>query len=270
MPKKKLQTANSNSVDFGGIIIVGAYPPIDRVPTGLWSLDRALGGGWPSRVLSEVFGPNDSCKSTLTYYVSAKISSFYGGNIVLNDLEGLNPEYVANVVRVAGYTGKIRLVPSTVEEKGKNVPLPVEESLKLMIDWFADENSVTAILDSVSMVSSEQEMEGDIGDPNMGKRAFIMGQTVRAVRRWLRNREKPGNVFFVNHLFPNMGFAGSTTAGGNMIKNGSAVRVSLKVKEKTDSDARIVHGKVEKLRFRLPETTKEFEFCTIPGFGKSK
>jgi hypothetical protein len=101
----------------------------------------------------------------------------------------------------------------------------------------------------------------------MGRRAFIMGQTVRRCLRWLRNKEKPGNIFFVNHQFPLLGVMGSVTSGGNMIKNGSGVRIQLKVKEKSDSDARVVQGKIEKLRFRPQEAIKEFWFVTIPDHG---
>jgi len=269
MPRKKKAQPKvpQDVLNFDGVTIEGAYPEVDRFLTGLWSLDHALGGGFPGRVLSEIFGPNDSCKSTLTYYLAGRAAIHYGGDIVLNDLEGLNPSYVASVVKAAGFKGKIRFVPASIEEKGKLVPISVESSLRIMTDWFSDDASAAAILDSVSMVASEGEVEGDFGDRNMGQRAFIMGQTVRAIRRWLRNRDKPGNVFFVNHSYPNLGFMGTTTAGGNMIKNGSAVRVSLKVKEKSDSDARIVRGKVEKLRFRLPDSTKEFTFVTIPDYG---
>lgn len=254
----------------GGVTIEGEYPEINRVSTKLFSLDAALGGGLPTRSAVELFGYSNSCKSTLSYYLSGIVAGNNGGTIELGDFEGLSREYLSRAVSMAQPSApiRVRIVPIT-EGTGKNVkPSSAENMLTVLRDRFSEEGSGAAILDSVSAIVPNSELEGEISDAVVGKRAQVVARFMRSMIMWLRNKERPANVFIVNHLFGIIGGRGSITAGGESVKNLPAVRIRLQPIEKEDDGSMVVGGSVEKLRFRSDESgPKQFKFFSRPGYG---
>ena len=264
MPRKKSSEAPTE------VVIEGEYPDIEILPTGLHSFDVATGGGLPARTGIEVYGYNYSGKSSLVYYLAGRVASSYEGSIEIADFEGLSKKYLSSAISRGSIGGKIktRLVAISTKEKGKVLPSTAEEILTRLKDSFSEEGSCVAIVDSVSAIIPASEMDEEIGSGQMGRRAKVMADFCRRASAWLRNKDRLCNVFMVNHLFALMGSTGSSTSGGEAIKNLSQVRVRLTPKEREEDGVMIVKGTIEKHRYR-PDLSegKEFYFVIVPGYG---
>jgi len=263
----------SNSDD---ILVESNISPIQRVRTGLYSLDCALSSrgdiGLPRGCLSLLYGNTHVGKSSLTYYLAASCS--VGGRLVLCDLEGIDIEYVKSAVKQAGFTGTLRQV-SPVDDKGR-----IQNHRTMTQDMVADFDAhpdlpMAGILDSVSAYIPAAEMENEIGEANMGRWAFELSQFARkaVVRCSDPNRKQSANMFVVSHSHALLGMGkGHDTSGGEAIKSLSAIRLFLWQKEILDSTEKIlgflVAGKVEKLRYG--GKGREFQFVIIPDVGVSK
>ena len=250
--------------------IEGDYPDINRISTGIFSLDRALGNGLPLRTAVEIFGYNGAGKSTFSYYLGGLIASKQQGFMDVADFETLDKTYLIRSSKVAGFSGKIRLVPIT-EQKGKEArPANAEGMLTTLLRRFAEESSAVAIVDSVSAIvpESEQDESKEIGEGRLGMRAKIMAEFMRDSSDLLRRKEKAGNVLVLNHPFANIGSRGSSTAGGETIKNLSQIRIRLQPQSHEEDRSIIVQGYVEKLRFTpIDYDAKTFKFVIKGGFG---
>lgn len=239
--------------------------------TGIFSLDMALGGGLPLRIITEIYGKSNTNKSTLGYYLAGRVSTVWGGEIHIADFEGLNKKYLGSTLRQAGAKGiKVTLIPQTEKLKDDSVvPLASERRLEELHTRFTSGGSCAAIIDPVSAIPVTAEVEGNIGDANMGRRAHVVAQFIRTVLPWVTAKSPPANVFLINHSFDNMGgmTQGQHTAGGDTVRNGSALRLRLRVVEREEDDSRVVLGTVDKFRFREGGEPQTFKFVTIPNFG---
>lgn len=244
-PKKKISPSPALSLaGLEGITFSAPVRPVKHVPTHLWSLDRATGGGPPERTITELSAYEGVGKSTLGGYLLGLLS----GEALVCPLEAYDPNYLARCMSQAGFQGQIWEVPS-VDEKGKI--RDDEYMLDALVEKLAEEQVSGALIDSVGAVSPIAEQEGSSHDANMGRRARVMAPIMRKLERLLiRHRVNPALVILCNHLHPNLGVPGSNTSGGKAIHFHSSTRIRLSVLEKYDDGSRSVEGKVFKLRFR--------------------
>lgn len=240
-----------------------------RVLTGLHSFDRAfinrIGDiGFPLGTATEIYGKTHCGKSTIIYSLAGMIANKYKGDIALLDLEGFDSVFFESVVGSTGFDNTVYLVQENSDE----------DALKKLAGYLINPKlSVNvAVLDSVGAISPIGETEGDIGDRNMGQRAFAMGQFSRKFTKVFREevgREKA--LFMTNHSYPNIGTRGSTTPGGEVKNYLATIRIDVRRKfyqgkyEEYPDGSYIIKGKVVKNRWGLKD--QEFELFVLSGYG---
>lgn len=250
------------------------YQSLNRVRTGLYSLDWALGNrdgtlGIPQRQIMEIYGKTHVGKSTLAYYLAGAMAK--SGHIDLCDLEGLDPDYVLRAISQSGFKGMVHAIPNVEKGEPRKHSLMVGE---LATDLEKDPDLRALIIDSIGAFASNQELEATaLGEAHMGKRAFTINQFMRKATLWLITREVPANLFIVNHTHSLLtGGQGHTTAGGELIKQLSSIRVMIwqdKVIKTSNGDilGYEVAGVAEKHRYG--GKGKKFGFILIPDMGIS-
>ena len=158
---------------------------VDTIPTGVHTLDLALGGGIPKGRIIEVYGPESSGKTTLAMHAIAEVQRL-GGTAVLVDAEhAFDPVYSR---KVGVDVEKLIIVQAEA----------AEEALEC-VDRFARSNAVDIIcIDSVAALVPKAEIEGEMGTPQIGLQARLMSQ---ALRRLNANASKcECTVVFLNQL----------------------------------------------------------------------
>jgi len=251
--------------------IVGDYPQTERVSTGIFSIDRALGDpikerwGMPLRSMYEIYGYPHTGKSTLSYYLAGRVDG--KNDILLADLEGLDRDYLVAAVGASGFDGTVRIIPYK-DTKNKN--RSHEEIITDMVDGVFEETVSSGILDSIGAIQPMAEVVGDVGEAFIGKRAKAVAQLSRRAVAALKLGEKPSAIFIINHLHPMIGGRFNYTPGGQTLEYLSGVRIRIQIKERiTSSEGELLgilsKGFVDKLRFGGPGRT--FQFVIIPGQG---
>jgi RecA/RadA recombinase len=251
------------------IEFTGSHYSIDRVVLPFHSINHALKGidadefGFPTRTVVEIYGPTGIGKSTLCTALASYVSQALDNlEIAYLDLEGQDKKIIQRVLESTGYEGKFNWV-SPPKSKGK-VDLSDEAMLNALLEEFYNDPPCVGILDSVAAIASRAEVQGEIGDANMGRRAFGMAQFSRGVSRALRSIEVPTALFMINHWYEKMGTIGPakqyTAPGGVVKENLEKLRIQVKVPwvdylsggdGKTEGRFEggwIIEGKVEKNR----------------------
>lgn len=233
---------------------------IERRLTGLWSFDRALGGGLPLRSFMELSGWEGSGKSTLAYYLLGVPDE--SGTIGINDNEGFDPQYAARAAAQSGWRGKIKVIPY-VDSKGK--PLSEEQMLDALADYLLMDEVSAVLLDSIGGVSPIGEEEGSVADANMGKRAQIVGRFLRRAVHRMRRAATPKVLIATNHIHQIMSGQGTITSGGKAVHYLAATRIRI---SRTEEDGWwLLQGKIVKRRYHGTDPISTFQAVLIPGEG---
>jgi len=224
------------------IKIIGTLPKVTRITTGLYSFDQAFmsaGGkiGFPL-ALTEIAGPTNCGKSTLSYSLCGLLSTLVSpSDIALADFEGYDPDFLLSILKHSKFDGKVKTIQEDTDGK----------VLDGLIDSIKGSYSF-GILDSVAAISPVSEIEGEIEEANMGRRAKMMNQFCRKMMRVLRD-ESHKAVFMINHVHANIGGFGSVTPGGVSKNYLSAVIMRVKRKEEFPDQSYVIEGTVRKNRF---------------------
>jgi len=255
--------------------VVGDVYPVTRFETGLWSLDRALGfrgdNGMPLRSLVELYGNEHSGKSTLAWYLSAKIKP--EGTLWIADLEGtLDPEYIKTVVENAGFQGTVRVADYAETKRGNRAMRSHEAQLQDAIDALLQDEVNAAVIDSIGMFFPIVDRSKDLGERSVGQRAKTIADASRRVVAWLRVVETPKLVFYINHVHPNIGGRGFDTPGGETKKFAANVRMWLRRIESDIPEGSgnfLAEARIQKLKFGGASSDRRGLVFFIPGFGVS-
>ncbi len=231
------------------IKIIGTLPTITRIITGLYSFDQAFmsaGGkiGFPL-ALTEIAGPYSCGKSTLAYSLCGLLSVLLKKefvivgptDITLADFEGFDPDFLLAVLKHSGFDGNVKVIQEDTDGK----------VLDALIDSIKGDYAF-GILDSVAAISPVSEIEGEIEEANMGRRAKMMAQFSRKTMRILRVKSHKA-VFMINHVHANIGSFGTVTPGGVSKNYLSALILRVKRKEEFPDQSYIIEGTVRKNRF---------------------
>lgn len=247
--------------DYGKGTIMGASEKgtyVDVVPTGSLGLDTALGiGGLPMGRIVEIYGPESSGKTTLALHVIAEVQKKGGVALIIDAEHAMDLGY-AKKLGVDISNEKLLFSQPDYGEQGLDIACKAIESGVVNI----------VLVDSVAALTPKSEIDGDMGDSNMGKQARMMGQAMRKLAG-IANKHNV-LVIFINQLREKIGVmfgSPETTTGGNALKFYASVRLDIRKtltnKEGDDSISNTVKVTVRKNKMAPP-----FKFCSFRiGFG---
>ena len=221
--EKALETALSQierNFGKGSIMKLGQDNPvidIEAISTGSISLDIALGiGGLPKGRITEIYGPESSGKTTLALHVVAEEQKKEGICAFVDAEHALDPSYA-------------KKLGVNLDELLISQPDTGEQALEITETLVRSGAVSLVVVDSVAALTPRSELEGDMGDAQVGAQARLMSQAMRKLTGSISRSNCM--VIFINQIRMKIGVmfgSPDTTTGGNALKFYASVRLDIR------------------------------------------